>query len=301
MRVAGILFASILVVSQSACGGDDDDGDDSADSADGGDDDGGGVAAFISAIETDGGTVAARSGALPAAGDGPSAAVTSAATVINGGTLQVHIEVVPAARAGRSERIGVAGFDRAVIAVSGVEGYFDISLPEAVASLDLLITMSQIISASDFAFLYAIGSADSIGAYQEVGTAVVSVGTGDVQVSVSWDADSDVDLHVVDPAGDEVYYGATMIASGGELDLDSNAACLIDGVNNENITWAAASDGTYTVRLDYYLGCDADETSYVVTVQRLDHDAETFSGTFDGAGDTGGAGSGIDVTTFTMP
>jgi len=298
MRVAGILFASILVVSQSACGGDDDGGDDSAD---GGDDDGGGVAEFISAIETSGGTVAARSGAPPTAGDGPSAAVTSSATVINGGTLQVHIEVVPAARAGRSERIGVAGFDRAVIAVSGVDGFFDISLPEAVASLDLLITMSQIISASDFAFLYAIGSADSIGAYQEVGTTVVSVGTGDVQVSVSWDADSDVDLHVIDPAGDEVYYGATVIASGGELDLDSNAACIIDGVNNENITWAAAAEGTYTVRLDYYLGCDVDETSYVVTVQRVDHDAETFSGTFDGAGDGGGSGSGIDITTFTMP
>jgi hypothetical protein len=301
MRVAGILFAGILVVSQSACGGDDD--DDAADSADGGDDDGGdGVAGFISGIESDGdGTVTARSGAPPAEGDGPSAAVTSAATVINGGTLQVHIEVVPAARAGRSERIGVAGFDRAVIAVSGVEGYFEVSLPDAVTSLDLLITLSQSIGASDFAFLYAIGTADSIGVYQEVAASVVSVGTGDLQVSVSWDADSDVDLHVVDPVGDEVYYGATLIASGGELDLDSNAACLIDGVNNENITWAAAPEGTYTVRVDYYLGCQVDRTSYVVTLQRVDHGADTFSGTLTGEGDGGGAGSGLDITTFTMP
>ncbi|HKE18388.1 MAG TPA: hypothetical protein VKB80_26100 [Kofleriaceae bacterium] len=300
MRVAGILFAGILVVSQSACGGDDDDSADAADDADDGGD--AGVAEFISGIDTGGdGTVAARSGALPAEGDGPAAAVTSAATVINGGTLQVHIEVAGAARAGSSERIGGGGFDRVVIAVSGVEGYFEVSLPEAVASLDLLITLSQSIGAADFAFLYAIGSADSIGAYQEVGASVVSVGTGDVQVSVSWDADSDVDLHVIDPAGDEVYFGMRDVASGGMLDLDSNPACFIDGVNNENITWATAPDGEYTVRVDYYAGCDVDETSYVVTVQRADHDAETFSGTLTGDGDSGRAGSGTDITTFTMP
>ena len=281
MRKFDILFASILVVTQAACGSDDDD-----DTTDGGDDDG--VAAFISAVETDDGTVVARTGALPSEGDGPSATVTSASMVINGGTVQVEIA-------------GDEDFDRAVVAIVGVEGYFEVSLPAAVAVLDLLVTLSQTIAESDFDFLYAIGSDSSIGGYAEVPATVVSVGTGEVQVSVSWDADSDVDLHVIDPAGDEVYYGASGVASGGMLDLDSNPACFIDGVNNENITWETAPEGTYTVRVDYFLACEAEETNYVVTVQRVGHDAETFSGALTGGGDQGGLDSGIDITTFTMP
>src|SRR5207237_4273195 len=45
--------------------------------------------------------------------------------------------------------------------------------------------------------------------------------TGDVQVSVSWDAPSDVDLHVVDPSGEEIFYGNPASASGGQLDVVS--------------------------------------------------------------------------------
>jgi uncharacterized protein YfaP (DUF2135 family) len=288
MRKADILFAGVLLIAQLACSSDDDDdATDGGGGDDGGGDDGG-VASFISGVESGDGTVVARAGALPSAGDGPAATVTSASMVINGGTVQVQI-------------VGDEDFDRAVVAVSGVEGYFDVSLPEAAAALDLLITLSQSISESDFAFLYAIGSASAIGGYEEVPATLVSVGTGEVQVSVAWDADSDVDLHVIDPVGDEVYYSEPGVDSGGMLDLDSNAACLIDGVNNENITWATAPSGSYTVRVDYYLACAADETNYVVTVQRVDQDAETFSGTLTGAGDTGGSGSGIDITTFTMP
>ena len=48
---------------------------------------------------------------------------------------------------------------------------------------------------------------------------------------------SDVDLHVVDPRGEEVFYGHPNSASGGRLDLDSNAACDLDHKRNENITW----------------------------------------------------------------
>ena len=53
---------------------------------------------------------------------------------------------------------------------------------------------------------------------------VFAVGSsGDVQVSVSWDAPSDVDLHVVEPSGEDIYYGHPASATGGQLDVDSNA------------------------------------------------------------------------------
>jgi uncharacterized protein YfaP (DUF2135 family) len=285
MRKVDFFFAGVVFFTLVGCGGDDggsgDDGDD-------GDDGGVEVSGFISEVQSEGGgTVETLTGEIPAEGDGPLATVTTSGMVINGGTVQVQIE-------------GDGDFDRVVVAIGGAEGYFEISLPEAVAAIELLVTLSQSIGADDFDFLYAIGNGDEIGTYEEVTATVVSVGTGELQVSVSWDAPSDVDLHVIDPDGDEIYFGVPFSESGGELDLDSNPGCFIDGVNNENITWASAPAGEYQVRVDYYLSCEVEETNYVVTVQIMGEEPETFSGSFTDAGDMGGAGSGVDITSFTL-
>jgi len=226
--------------------------------------------------------------APPSGGDGPTATVVSPAVVINGGTAQATIT-------------GSDGFVHVVIGVAGVQGYYDVVLPDAADSVDLQLSLCQDLALQTLDLRYAVGTSTSLGAYEEEPASIVEVGTGDVQVSVSWDADSDVDLHVIDPAGDEVYYGQPEVPSGGTLDLDSNPSCAIDGVNNENITWADAPPGTYTVRLDYYAACGVESTGYVVTVQRRGEPFETFDGELTGEGDGGGAGAGIDITTFTIP
>ena len=130
---------------------------------------------------------------------------------------------------------------------------------------------------------------------------VITVGTGEIQVSVSWDVESDVDLHLVEPNGEDIYYGNDLSASGGALDLDSNAGCSIDGKKNENITWPSRTPprGTYIVRLDYWDSCGVAKTNYVVTVRVKGRTPQTFSGAFTGLGDSGGSGSGIQITTFT--
>ena len=53
---------------------------------------------------------------------------------------------------------------------------------------------------------------------------VLTVGTGQVQVSVSWDTDSDVDLHVVDPNNQDVYYEQPAVDSGGVIAAPAAAA-----------------------------------------------------------------------------
>jgi hypothetical protein len=121
--------------------------------------------------------------------------------------------------------------------------------------------------------------------------------SSDVQVSVSWDAPSDVDLHVVEPSGAEFYWADRTSATGGQLDVDSNPACSIDGRQIENIRWAIAPGGTYTVRVDYYEGCGVARTNYLVTVKNGPA-VQTFSGFFTGPGDVGGQGSGVAITTF---
>lgn len=83
--------------------------------------------------------------------------------------------------------------------------------------------------------------------------------TGDIQVTLRWHADGDVDLEVTDPFGDTVAYYNPAVASGGFLDVDSNVS--VCGLNAppavENIVWSEgdAVDGTYTVRVREYDLC----------------------------------------------
>jgi hypothetical protein len=75
-------------------------------------------------------------------------------------------------------------------------------------------------------------------------------------VTLTWDTEADLDLHVDDPEGNEIYHGAplTFGADGGiagELDVDSNANCLIDGRRQEDVTWSSSPpSGAYRVLVD---------------------------------------------------
>jgi hypothetical protein len=233
-------------------------------------------------------TVERHAGDPPVANGGPAASATGPTVVINGGTATLTLD-------------GQATFTSVVVSVTGASGYYVVTLPSPVSSVDLIATLAQGLDQPTLTFRVAGANGGQIGDYDEIDTTVMGVGTGDLQVSISWDVDSDVDLHVIDPDGAEIYYDQTDSPSGGVLDLDSNAACLIDHVRNENITWATAPSGTYTVLVDYYDSCNVDASHIVVTVKRKGHDAQTFTDTLTGAGDQGGLGSGTQVTTFTMP
>jgi hypothetical protein len=245
---------------------------------------------FIAGITDAGLTVTAvrHSGSPPGAGAGPTLTVTGGTTAINGGSVQVTLA-------------GSAAFTTVYIAVEGISGYYQVNLPASVATIDLLLTLGQQIPQASFNLSYAAGATGTVGTYQVVPVSVIRVGTGEVQVSVSWNVDSDVDLHVVEPGSEEVFYGNPTSAAGGTLDLDSNAACSIDGKKNENITWAHGPSGTYTVRVDYWSSCGEAQSDYVVTIQRKGHDPETFTGSFTGTGDGGSTGAGTQITTFTFP
>jgi hypothetical protein len=248
------------------------------------------IADYLTGITNAAATVAAvrNSGSPPTAAGGPTATVTGAGTVITGGSSQVNVA-------------GSANFTDVYVQVDGVDGYYQLTLPAPVSNVDLLLTVGQHVPANAFNLSYGVAASGTVGAYQSVPVAVVPVGTGEVQVSVSWNAESDVDLHVVEPGNEEIYYANPTSAAGGSLDLDSNAGCAIDHVKNENITWAHAPSGTYTVRVDYWDSCSVPQTDYVVTVQRKGHAPETFTGSFTGTGDQGGLGDGTQITTFTFP
>jgi hypothetical protein len=250
------------------------------------------IRAFITGVTTAnlGATAAFHAGAAPAAGQGPVANVTGTSSMILGGG------------AFRTVTSGTA-FTRIIVAIDGIDGYWELTLANAVTLQDIILTLAQTIpqSQSTFTVEYAAGTSAAIGSFDTETVSILQVGTGDIQVSVAWDAESDVDLHVIEPGGEEIYYFNLSSASGGVLDLDSNAGCIIDGVKNENIAWpsSAPPSGTYTVRVDYFDACGVTATNYVVTVRRKGQNPVSFSGQFTGLGDHGGAGAGTTITTFT--
>ncbi len=240
-----------------------------------------------------------RDESAPAPSGGPSITASGNSTVVNGGTLSVRITAAtPFATiymfvAGKT--VGLAGE-----AGGGIEGHYEIRLSSIETSAQVLLTFPQTIPITEFELLFAVASpAGAVGPYVGLAATVTQVGTGDVQVTLSWDVDSDVDLHVVDPTGAEIFYSQRRSPSGGELDLDSNAACRIDGVRNENITWPVgrAPRGRYTVRVDYWSSCGVSRTNFTVRINSVGT-VQIATGSFTGPGDQGGLGSGRTVATF---
>jgi hypothetical protein len=97
--------------------------------------------------------------------------------------------------------------------------------------------------------------------------------TGDVQIALIWNNLNDLDLHCVDPSGEEIYFGHRRSRSGGELDVDMNASWQhMSQQPVENIYWPAngAPMGKYQVYVDHYAdhgGADPTEFRCEVGVQ----------------------------------
>ena len=70
----------------------------------------------------------------------------------------------------------------------------------------------------------------------------------DLRITLAWDADeTDVDLHVTEPSGEEAYYGNRLTHDGGRVSED-----ITDGYGPELYEIHRAFDGDYVIRAHYY-------------------------------------------------
>jgi hypothetical protein len=79
-------------------------------------------------------------------------------------------------------------------------------------------------------------------------------GTGDIAFRLYWQGEEDLDLHVQEPSGTDIYFLQRTAESGGQLDVDCNSAPdRICGSPVENVFWpvgkAAEGDYTYWVEM----------------------------------------------------
>ena len=76
----------------------------------------------------------------------------------------------------------------------------------------------------------------------------MDVTEADILVTITWNTDStDVDLHVIEPSGEECYFGHTTTRSGGRLTRD-----VTQGYGPEMYVLPEAPAGDYQVRAKYF-------------------------------------------------
>lgn len=187
---------------------------------------------------------------------------TGATTTVTGGSIALELEWT-----GGDSLDGHA----VVMAIEDQRGYWFISDYNRANPIPAEFFVDRDTPAGDYNLLFAFDDGTGTAADPHIGPVysipiqIIGVGSGDIQVSLSWDTQTDVDLHVIEPkpdgsaGGEEIDYAHRSSASGGQLDLDSNPACNFDNVNNENVYWPSGSapQGEYIVKVDLWSACES--------------------------------------------
>src|SRR5688572_5060517 len=209
-RLTWVATAVVIAVCASAC-------DDDSTSPDG---EQLNIANYVASVSVDVTPGALRPHVIPRpTSGGPDISVAGHTTVVNGGASIVNVTSPTP-----FQTLFVAGTSPTSRLFVPVTGYYEVPLPAPVTSAALLITFSQALPSNEFNLHFsAVDPQGRVGMPSDRAYNAIVVGAGDIQVTATWDTEADVDLHVVDPSGFEIYWADRHAPSGGELDLDSNA------------------------------------------------------------------------------
>ncbi len=182
-------------------------------------------------------------------------------------------------------------FNRFYVGVEGKDGYLEI-VPSVTNSGGAAPTRAGGIITYIIAIIYGESfthdivmlikgrrSDGSITAAYRSAVNVVESMEGDLHVNLTFSNEKDIDLHLISPSGHEFYFGNrtvtvyddnyNLVAEYG-LDHDSNAACYIDSLNNENIVIPEEyiEGGIYHVYVNMWSNCNTSiATNWQVAVR----------------------------------
>jgi hypothetical protein len=118
-----------------------------------------------------------------------------------------------------------------------------------------------------------------------------ALGTGAVQVTLTWSTVADLDLRILEPDGTQIDFGSRSSSDGGTLDVDSNGGCSnLTSSPVENVFWANPPPaGAYTARVTYYEDCGASGSgpqNFTLTIKVNGQVVQQHSGTLAASGDS---------------
>jgi len=187
---------------------------------------------------------------------------------------------------------------------AGVSGYYKISiLPSYLSSTtggytyivplqfsQNLLTGSGDTESIQMSFSGSTGSATTSSTTKSI--QAVKVGSGALQIALSWDKAVDLDLYVTTPSGRTIYFSNPTVGNG---TLDHDDQCM---AGNENVFFTTPLvDGDYFVDVDLYDRCDVSSTSaikYIVSAY-VNGNILTFS-----SAQNGEFSSGVNYGTNTI-
>lgn len=118
-----------------------------------------------------------------------------------------------------------------------------------------------------FAWTYEGGVADSI---KEKVRAAGGQVVGFLRCSLAWYNFDDLDIHVTEPSGSEIYFSRRIGFTGGKLDVDENAGSGKTRKPVENIIWAnnhSMKEGTYVLRVHNFCKRESIDVGFVAEVE----------------------------------
>jgi hypothetical protein len=213
--------------------------------------------------------------------------VVGPAAVTNGGSAILHVQL--------SAPLAAPTF---IVSLVGDTGYYTVTGadPDGDGIYDISVQVSGDTSAASLVLRVALTDGmDVVGAYHDVEMEVVQSGQGDVKITLSFDRTHDLDLHVIEPNGEEISFENNSSATGGTLDLDSGSNCQPSPANSENIFWppGGAPTGEYRVTVHNYQHCMPGEIPFTVRIA-YDRTVSIHRGSFA----DGTVGGISEVATF---
>lgn len=170
---------------------------------------------------------------------------------------------------------------RIFLQVEGATSFYDIPIQQQANSgqMEIPISFPTQLGKGEIAVIASLFNKK--GQLSQQDTTFVSlerVGSGKLQISLSWDNETDQDLHVTTPAGVVINFRNFFADSGGELDRDD-----LDGFGPENVFWnEAAPDGLYKIRVHDYES-SPEENAFVVTINGLGVNKQFYGSTQAGS------------------
>lgn len=236
---------------------------------------------FVQSVSAIGARTSLVPTAVPEPAGGPTIQASGATHIVEGGASTVQIT-------------SAQSFDRLALSVDSLESYFLLTAAQTTSSAELLVEYGPLLP-PHFTCYFRASFNGVWGEPVAIPVRATQRRETGLHVALSWDSATDLDLHLIEPDGFEIWHGNMVSPNGGQLDRNANANCG-DTSRSESVTYATGPgsppSGHFLVRVTNAASCGNSTSTYTIRVNRAGRPSLITVGEISGVGFGGGLGSG---------